>query len=126
MSTEVRTSQRGTSARQSHAEDDDLNGEGPSTEVRTLHLRGSAGQDPEAEEASQTMSSGLVTVIAPGRSAEVPAGATVRATLTRAGIIITPDQLIRVGRDQVTNPNARTCQPGEVVTVVPQVKAGTP
>lgn len=70
------------------------------------------------------MTTRQVTIIAPGRSTEVPAGATVRETLMRAGIVTAPQQLIRVGRDEVQNPE-RVLQPGEVLTVVPQIKAGT-
>ena len=90
-------------------------------QVRTIRLAGSKPADEE--DTAYAGHSDRVTVIAPGRGTEVEAGRSVRDTLAQAGIFPTPQQLVRVGRDEVRNLE-HVLQPGDVVTVVNKVRAG--
>jgi hypothetical protein len=90
-------------------------------QVRTIRLSGSKPGGEEHED--HTSGGSCVTVIAPGRGSEVEAGRSVRETLAEAGIFPTPQQLVRVGREEVRNLE-HVLQPGDVVTVVNKVRAG--
>jgi hypothetical protein len=89
---------------------------------RTIRLPNSKPNDDQ-EERPVVKRSDQVTVIAPGRGTDVDPGRSVRETLAEAEIFPTPQQMIRVGREEIDDLE-RVLRPGDIVSVVNKVKAG--